>query len=99
MIKSYHMKTMYLLINNLSPGLTDNRYFLSVAPNPDLGLSMTPISKHSFKTLDEIYKFVNESTGVKLDTEEVGHTLQEHEGKPFVTEISDDQARRMGFQV
>jgi hypothetical protein len=92
------MRTFYLIARKLDSSLAGNQYFLAIAPNPDPGLSLTPLSDHCYKTIDRLCEVIDECEAMEpLDVAALRVALAE--GKEFVAGISEESARCMGFKV
>ena len=86
---------MLLFARKLSSSPAGNHCMLAVGPNPDLGLSLTPISDHSFATVDELCEFIDKSKAMKApEVEALRRTMDA--GEQLVAQISDEKERCMG---
>jgi hypothetical protein len=92
------MRSVYLIARKLDSPLTGNQYMLATAPNSGLGLSATPVSDHSYKTLDQLCEAIDECEAMTaLDVAALRIALGD--GEPHAVLITEESARCMGFKV
>lgn len=73
---------------------------LAIGPNADsdFGLSPTPVSDHSYATIDELCKVVDKCDAISAShVAELRATLGK--GGHYSTQISEESAVCMGFKV
>jgi hypothetical protein len=92
------MKTIFLTARKLDSSPNGNRYMLAVGPNPDPGLSLTPISDHSYTTLDQLCEVIDRCEAMEaIDVAALQVALGD--GKEYVARISEESAECMGFKI
>ena len=97
------MKTVLLMARKLDSSPVGNKYMLAIGvigstPDSSSGLSRTPISDHSYPTLENLCHCV--SAARALDAHILAalrKALQNDE--PYYTEISEESAVCMGFEL
>ena len=92
------MKTFYLIARKLDSSPVGKKYMLAIGPNPDLGLSLTPLPDHCYSTLDQLCEVIDKCDALQaLDVAALRVALDE--GKQYVAQISEEEAICMGFEV
>ena len=90
------MGTLYLTAQPLTGA--NAGYMLAVGPNPDLGISATPVSDHSYETIDELCEVIDECEALQaLDVAALRISLEAE--KPYHAVVSKESAACMGFKV
>jgi len=89
---------IYLFASEFArPTAGNDKYMLAVGPNPGLGLSLTPVSDHSYETLDQLCDVIGNCKALKAaDIEALRRSLDR--GQPFVAAITEEGALCMGFK-
>lgn len=92
------MRTLYLMARKLDSSPAGNRYMLAIGPNSDLGLSKTPISDHSYATIDELCEAIDECQAIpELDVAVLRVAVDG--GEFYSAQITEEAALCMGFKV
>jgi hypothetical protein len=93
------MRTVLLTARELDSSPAGNKYMLAIGVTPaSSGLSRTPVSDHSYPTLESICDFVNAAKA--LDAHGLA-ALREalRNGRPHHARVSEESAVRMGFKL
>jgi hypothetical protein len=93
------MKTVLLMARKLDSSPVGNKYMLAIGVTPaSSGLSRTPVSDHSYPTLENLCDFINAAKALGAHSlAALREALQNEE--PYYTEISEESAVRMGFKL
>lgn len=94
------MKTVVLIARRLDSPPVGNQYMLSLAEesNSNFGLSASPASLHAYRTLDDLCEFMKRCCALD-DDGLVSFRATLDERNEHALQISEESARRMGFQL
>jgi hypothetical protein len=99
MISYSPMKTLYLVARRLDDSSGGNQYMLAAGPNPDLGISPTPISDHCYPTLDDLCEVIDNCEAMEpIDVAALRVALEAGKPCPEIR-ITGESALCMGFKV
>ena len=93
------MKTVRLWARELDSSPAGNKYMLGIRVIPaSSGLSRTPISDHSYPTLENLCEFVNAARALDAHSLVALREALQNE-KLYSAEISEESAVRMAFKL
>lgn len=94
------MKTIFLTARKLDSSPVGKKYLLaiSVTPNPGLGLSLTPVSDHSYRTLENLSDLISGCNALDAHSLAALRAALQNE-EPYTTQISEESALCMGFKL